>query len=142
MPEAQAPTERELRELAIHGETLRAQLSALDAQRGYVAELLAEARRSLQTLDHLAQATPDEELLIPLGGGAFVHGRLSQPGKVVSAIGSGVHAELAAADARERMGRRVESLEATATALSRDMGRVSDELARINAVVESYYGGA
>lgn len=136
------PTEAELRELAMRADSARAQLGALEGQREYVGELLAEARRSLQSLESLARAKDGEELLIPLGAGAFVHGRLSQPQVALASLGNGVHAELPATDAAQRVRTRVESLEGAANALTQDIARLSEELARMNAVVESYLGGA
>lgn len=139
--EPRGPTEQELRELALRGESLRQQLSALEAQREYVQELSGEARRALAALEHLASAKDDDEVLLPLGGGAFVRGRLANEGRAIASLGAGVHAELAVADARDRMRARLESLEAAATTLGKDVARVGDEMARINAVLESYYGG-
>lgn len=140
--EPQGPTEQELRELALRGETLRQQLSALEAQREYVVELVGEARRSLSALEHLADAKEGDEVLIPLGAGAFVHGRLTAPSVAIAALGSGVHAEMALADARDRMRARVETLDHAASTLNRDVSRLADEMARINAVLETYYAGA
>jgi prefoldin alpha subunit len=138
--QAQGPSEQELRELAIRGEALRNQLSALEAQREYVLELSGEARRSLSALEHLASAQEGDDVLIPLGGGAFVHGRLASAHVALSSLGSGVHAEVPMADARDRMKARAESLDNAAQTLTRDVSRVADEMARINAVLEQFYG--
>ena len=139
-PQAQGPTEQELRELVVRGESLRQQLSSMEAQREYVLELSGEARRSLTALEHLVEARDGDDVLIPLGGGAFVHGRLANAGVALASIGSGVHAEVPMADARDRMRARVESLEAAAQTLNRDVSRMADEMARINAVLEQFYG--
>lgn len=140
-PPAQGPSEQDLRELALRGESLRAQLSALEAQREYVLDLSGEARRSLNALEHLASAQDGDDVLIPLGGGAFVHGRLANARVALSSLGSGVHAEVPTAEARDRMRARAESLDAAAQTLTRDVSRLADEMARINAVLEQVYGG-
>jgi prefoldin alpha subunit len=136
-----APTEQELRELVVRGETLRQQLAGLDAQREYVGEVLAETRRSLLTLENLEKAKPGDEILVPLGAGAFVHGALADPARALASLGSGVHAELPTPEAAARLRARAESLEKTSDALAQDAGRIADELARINAIVEQFYGG-
>lgn len=140
--EPRGPSEQELRELAMRGEALRQQLSAMEAQREYVTELSGEARRSLTALEHLVGAKEGDDVLIPLGGGAFVHGRLVNPGVALASIGSGIHAEVPVAEARDRLRTRVESLEGAAQTLDRDLSRLADEMARINAVLETYYAGA
>lgn len=139
-PARQAPSEQELRELAIRGESIRNQLSAMEAQREYVLELSGEAKRSLSALEHLVGAGEGDDVLIPLGGGAFVHGRLANANVALSSLGSGVHAEVPMADARDRMKARAESLESAAQSLTRDVSRLADEMARINAVLEQFYG--
>lgn len=125
----------------MRGETLRQQLSALDAQREYVGEVLMETRRSLLTLENLEKAKAGDEILVPLGAGAFVHGKLADPTRALASLGSGVHAELPSAEAAARLRARAESLEKTADALGQDSARVADEMARINAIVEQFYGG-
>lgn len=136
-----APTEADLRELALRGESLRQQLAAVEAQRDYVAELLAEARRSLTTLEHMTGAQAGDEVLVPLGAGAFVHARLADPSRTLASLGSGLHAEVPSADARDRMRTRVQSLETAAATTQQEATRLLDEMTRINAVLETYYRG-
>lgn len=139
--EPRGPSEQELRELALRGESVRSQLNALEAQREYVQELVAEARRALSALEHLAGAKDGDEVLLPLGGGAFVKGRLVNEGRAIASLGAGIHAELPVADARDRMRARVETLDGASQTLGKDVARLGDEMARINAVLESFYGG-
>lgn len=135
------PTEAELRELVLHGETLRQQLGALEQQRDLLVDLSGDARRSLSALEALAAAKEGDEMLVPLGAGAFVHARLAHAGRAIASLGAGLHAEMPVEDARQRLQGRVESLDAAAAQLTRDLQRVLDELQRVNAVVESAYGG-
>lgn len=137
---SQGPTEQELRELVLRSDQVRQQLAAMEAQREYLLEAGAETRRSLQTLEHLATAKPDETILVPLGGGAYVHARIADPTKAIASLGNGVHAELPTADAAARLKARVDNIESAHQALAKDIARLSDELARATAILESYYG--
>lgn len=139
--EPQAPTEAQLRDLMMRAEQVRQQVAALEGQRDYLVELLGEARRALLTLEHLAQAKDGDEILIPVGAGAFVHASLAHPGKAIASLGSQLHAEVPSEDAARRLRERVESLEGAQGALSKDIDRLADELARANAILETYYGG-
>lgn len=136
-----APTEAELRELMLHGEQLRQQIGAIEQQRDLLADLAAEARRSLASIDALATAKDGDEVLVPLGAGAFVHARLAGAGRALASLGAGLHAEMPVEAARERLQARVESIDQAAGQLTRDLQRVVDEMQRVNAVVENAYGG-
>ena len=139
-PGAQGPSEQELRELVLRSDQVRQQLAQMEAQREYLIEVGGETRRSLQTLEHLAGAAPEELVLVPLGGGAYVHARVADPSKAIASLGNGVHAELPTSEAATRLRARVESLDNAQQALAKDIARLSDELARATAILESYYG--
>ena len=137
----QGPSEEQLRELVLRSDQVRQQLAQMEAQREYLMEVSAETRRSLQTLEHLAHAKAGETILVPLGGGAYVHATVADPAKTISSLGSGVHAEVATSDAAARLKARAENLDGAQQALAKDIARLSDELARATAILESYYGG-
>ena len=140
-PGAQGPSEQELRELVVRSDQVRQQLAQMEAQREYLLEVGAETRRSLQTLEHLATATPDDQVLVPLGGGAYIHARVADPTKAIASLGNGVHAQLPTSEAAARLRARADNLDSAQQALSKDIARLSDELARATAILESYYGG-
>lgn len=124
----------------MRGETLRQQLAALESQRDIILEMDHEAHRALAALEHFATAKEGDETLVPLGAGAFVHARLASPQVAIASLGSGIHAEVPAQAARDRMRARLESLEGVMGQLEKEIGRVSDELTRINAMLEQVYG--
>lgn len=134
------PTEAELRELLMRSDSMRQQLAAVEQQRELLLDLLGDARRALSSLEHIAKAKEGDEVLMPLGAGAFAHARLAPPERVIANLGASIHAEIPVADAVERMRARVESLETANSQLAKDGQRVADELARMNAVLEPYLG--
>lgn len=140
--EPQGPTEQELRELVLRSDQVRSQLAAMEAQREYLLEATGETRRSLSTLEHLEKAPAGETILVPLGAGTFVQATVPTPNKAIASLGSGVHAEVTAAEAAARLRQRAENLENAQQQLSKDIARLSDELARASAILEAYYGGA
>lgn len=139
---AGAPTEAELREVVMRGEQLRQQLAGLESQRELVTELAGEARAAFTALEHLEKAKAGDETLVPLGAGAFLRARIDDPTKALASLGTNIHAELPVADARARMTARSESLDNANGQLVKEINRVADELARINALLEQAYGGA
>lgn len=139
--EPRAPTEAEVRELLMRGETLRQQLGTLETQREYLLELLQDARRALATVEHVEKSADGDEVLVPVGAGTYLRASLAHGGEAITSLGSGLHAQLPAKDARERLGERVKNLEEAAGTLGKDVARISEELARINAIAEQIYGG-
>lgn len=125
----------------LRSDQVRQQLAQMEAQREYLMEVAGEARRSHATLEHLANAKPGDAVLVPLGAGAYVHASVADPTKAIASLGSGVLAELSTSDAATRLKARVENLESAQSALSKDIARLSDELARSTAVLEAYMGG-
>lgn len=137
----QGPSEAQLRELMLRSEQVRQQVAALEGQREYLVELLGETRRALTTLEHMAGAKPGDAILVPVGAGAYVHASFVSPDRAIASLGSSLHAEMPSADAAARLRERVESLEGAQGALTKDIDRLSDELARASAILETYYGG-
>jgi len=125
----------------LRSDQVRQQLAQMEAQREYLMEVTGESRRSLATLEHLAGAKQGDEVLVPLGAGAYVHARVADPTRAIASLGSGVHAEVATTEAAARLKARVENLDSAQSALSKDIARLSDELARATAVLEAYMGG-
>ena len=113
----------------------------MEAQREYLVEVATEARRALSTVEHLANAPENETVLVPLGGGAYVQATVADPRKTLASLGSGVHAELTAAEAATRLRGRVDNLDSAQQALAKDIARLSDELDRATAILETYYAG-
>src|ERR1051326_2399916 len=93
------------------GERFRHELAALDEQRAYLAQLLADFSRGHETLEALKSLKEGDETLVPVGGGAFVRARVASPGKVIASVGAGVHAETPVDDALARVQERIDSLQ-------------------------------
>lgn len=134
------PTEADLRELMMRSEAVRQQISMLEQQREILLEVSQEATRSLTTLQGLEQAKDGDELLVPIGAGTFLHARLDQAGRALTSLGSNLHAEVTLADAAARLRERMENLNATNQRLASELNRLLDEMARLNAVLESAQG--
>lgn len=137
---AAAPSETELRELVVRADMLRQQLGALEAQREMLVEVTEDTSRALLTLGALAQAKEGDEVLVPIGAGAFVPARLTGSGKAIAALGSALHAELPIADAEARLRERVQGLQATSQRLTTEISRLVEEMTALNATLESHAG--
>lgn len=131
-----ADVQAEVEEVLQIGERIRAELGALEEQRALLAEVVSDYQRGRDALAALAGASGDVEVLVPLGGGNFVSGKLAGGSKVVSSIGSGVHVESSIADAIARVSKRLESAEQSSARLAEEVRRLSAEMGRVNAHLE------
>lgn len=136
-----AADERALREALELGEAYRQQLAALDEQRAMLGGVIADYRRARESLAALDKVGAGEEVLLPLGGGAFVHATLANPGRVVSTLGAGVHAETPLADAIRRMEARIDSVAEAERRMAEESKRLEGELAELSRQVQAMAPG-
>jgi len=84
----------------------------------------AELRMSQQSLGELKDLKQDTPLLVPVGGGAFVHAKATTLDKVIVGVGADVSIEMELPKALEDIAKRLEEVEKTATAVEEQLGQV------------------
>jgi len=84
----------------------------------------AELRMSQQSLGELKDLKQDTPLLVPVGGGAFVHAKANTLEKVIVGVGAEVSIEMDLPKALEDIAKRLEEVEKTATAVEEQLGQV------------------
>lgn len=134
---APALQEDDIREAMAVAEQLRYQMAALEDQRQYLASLLQEYTRGRTALESIAKAQPGDEILVPVGGGAFVPARLGEVTRVVSTLGSGVHIECAPDEALARLQERIQGAEAAAQRVGQELARLDQQAAQLNEMLQS-----
>lgn len=82
-----------MQEIVAEVETLRAQSNALQQQLMVVLNTLQELRAAQQALENLDTIGSESEMLVPLGGGAFINAHLGDTSKVVLNLGANIMAE-------------------------------------------------
>ncbi len=84
----------------------------------------AELRMSQQSLGEMKELKPDTPLLVPVGGGAFVHAKTAPVDKVVVGVGADVSIEMDLPKALEDIQKRLEEVEKTVAAVEEQLGQV------------------
>ena len=93
--------EEEIRRLLATYQQYQAQAEGIMRQIN-LTQLTAEGLdRALGAVDELDKAEVGQEILVPIGSGSFVHGKLASKEKVVLNVGSGVSIEKTASEAKE-----------------------------------------
>lgn len=91
-------------------EYYKEQLNALDLQSQYMQAALVDYYKSKITIENLHKANINSDILIPIGGGAFINGSIKDYSKVLVDIGAGLVAEKTVDDALKKIDERIKNL--------------------------------
>lgn len=129
-----------LREALEVGEVLQSQLAQLDEQMTYLQAVTQEFQRARTTLETLAKAKKGEELLLPIGGGAYVRATLADEDRVISGLGAGISVEGPVSDALRRVDEQLAAARETSERLQQEMQRVLQQMQAVEARVGELSG--
>lgn len=125
-------------------EELAAQLRAVQAQAGSIAQQvavvqssIAEHERAIATLEELRKMARGGDLLVPAGAGTYFFATLARTDRVIADLGAGVSAERKPEEALAVLQRRKEELAALHQRMVEGLSRLEDEEERIQAEVAS-----
>ncbi len=130
--------EEEIRRLLAAYQQYQAQADAIMRQIS-LTQLTAEGLdRALGAVDALEKAEVGQEMLVPIGSGSFIHGKLASKEQVVLNVGAGVSIEKTAAEAREVLKvRKTEVLEGSRK-LNEVLAKIDQEMQRIQAIMQKF----
>lgn len=120
-----------LQEYGQQADVLVQQLQALEEGR-------MEALAAIDALKELL-ATPEDTVLLPLGGGASVRARVIEPESVLLNIGADIALERSNTDAVEFLKDRVTEMEASAKKVAETIDRIRSQMNEIARRIESGY---
>ena len=92
-------------------EYYKEQLNSLDMQVQYLQAALADYHKAKLTVDQLNTSADKSEILIPIGGEAFLNGILSDNSKVLVDIGAGLVIEKTVEGASKKIDERIKNLQ-------------------------------
>jgi len=122
------PTEQQVQEDLIRLDAYRSQLNGLVQQHQILIASRQEHLRARESLEGIDRSATGDEVLVPLGGEAYVRGRLSREAPVLLGIGSGVAAEMDRGKAAEVIAERVTRIEQTIREIEGQMGAVDERI--------------
>jgi prefoldin alpha subunit len=122
-------------------------LARLDAYRNQLNQMLQQhSVLSASRLDHLRardalegldRGGEDREILVPLGGEAYIRGRLDRTGPVQLGLGAGHFAEVERPKAAEILAERTKAIEDAAMGLEGQMRALEERITAISRRVEA-----
>ena len=126
------PSERQVEEDLVRLDAYRNQLNGLVQQRQILGASRQDHARARESLDGIDRADAATEFLVPLGGEAFVRGKVDRASPVLLGVGSGVVVELDRAKATETIAQRITRIEQTIRELEGQMGAVDERIQLIS----------
>lgn len=103
--------QEKLRNLAAELRFLDMALQELQYRMGMVEGAMRELTITNMTLEGMETAAKDSEILIPMGGGSFVKGRITDTEKIILGVGAGVALEKGTKEARAHVEMQLSALQ-------------------------------
>ena len=119
--------EEELQKYMTLIEYYKEQLKSLEYQFSLIQTTINDQTKAKITLEKLKGAKNDSELLLPIGGGAFINATLKNSSKVLYDVGEGVVIEKTIEDAIIKVDIRIKELQQTEEKISTMAQQIQNE---------------
>ncbi len=120
--------EEDYAKLAYEMRIYRKQLAILQREIERITLTSIDLSNAMRTIEQIGG---EEEALIPIGGGSYVRGRLSN-GNALVAVGSGYMMEMEKNTAKEKIKSRIEATKTAVNRLSQEFGSISGKLEEVS----------
>ncbi len=115
---------------------IESQLAFYQEQFQTLSQLFTELSLSISTLKGLKESSTDNEILIPIGSGAYVWARIENKEQVLTLVGAHVHVEKSIDDAIQTIEGRKAKVENSLKQLTNETQRLASERDRIRQFIE------
>lgn len=99
-------------------EYYKEQLKSLELQFSYLQNTIADHAKAKITLEKISKEKKEADILLPIGGGAFIDAKAKNPAKVLFDVGNGIVIEKTSNEAAEKIGKRIKDLQQTEEKIS------------------------
>jgi prefoldin alpha subunit len=138
---ANPASEAQIHEIVERAQLYQQRLDLLQQQANLVQASVDDLDNALKALGSLESQETGHELLVPIGGGSFVHAALAKPGTVLVGLGAGVSIERNFVDAKAIFQSRRTELEKVLAETTEAMNQIANELMRLQQEAQKYQQG-
>jgi len=128
--------ESQLRQIVTEMRMMENTVNTLQQRLQIVVASVSELRLAKQSLEDLKAVKPGSNLLVPVGGAAFINANLGDVEKVVVGIGADVSLEMAYDDAVKDINERLEEMEKAQGSIEQQLGQIMAQLEAHQSVAE------
>lgn len=117
----------------------QAEAEAIVQQLGLFQLSMEGCEKALTAVEAMeAAGDDDQEILVPIGQGSFIHARLASKEKVVVGVGAGVSIEKSTQEAKEALTQRKVQLTEASAKLNQALSRIEAEMGKIQSIAAQY----
>lgn len=131
-------SEEEIRRLLAAYEQYQAQADGISHQLGLTQMAAQGLERALGAVEALEDAEVGQEILVPIGSGSFIHGKLASKENVVLNVGAGVSIEKSIDEARELLKLRKNEVLEGSKKLGDVLAKIDQEMQKIQGIMQQY----
>jgi len=128
--------ENQLRQIVTEMRMMEGTVNTLQQRLQIVVASVSELRLAKQSLEDLKGVKLGSNLLVPVGGAAFINANLGDVEKVVVGIGADVSLEMAYEDAVKDINERLEEMEKAQGSIEQQLGQIMAQLDAHQSVAE------
>lgn len=121
-------TEEELRRLSMEMRYLEQTAETLQQRISMVNATITDLAYANMTLDGIEKEKENAELLVPIGGSAYVKVKLADSNKVIVGMGAGVSVEKTLQEAKTTLKERLDELEKTMNSAQQQFTQVAERI--------------
>jgi prefoldin alpha subunit len=136
MTQSLSEKENKLRQLLTEMRMMEGTVNLLQQRLQVVMASVSELRLANQSLGDLKDIQSGSNLLVPIGGAAFINASLGNVQKVVVGIGADVSLEMTYDDAVKDVSERLLEMEKAQTSIEQQLGQIMAQLEAHQTVVE------
>jgi len=114
-------------------EQYKEQINSLEMQSQYIQAAVIDYNKAKLTLKNIKNTEKDKDILLPIGGSAFINANLKNPSNVLFDIGAGVITEKKTEDAIKKIDKKIEELQKTQERLLEVMQNLQNNSAEVSA---------
>ncbi len=121
-------SEEELRKLSVEMRYLEQTAETLQQRIGMVNAAVSDLTFASMTLDGIVTEKENAELLVPIGGNAYIKAKLADTNTVIVGMGAGVSVEKTLAEAKVTLKERLDELVKTMNAAQQQFNQVAERI--------------
>jgi len=116
--------DKEMQRKMMELEAFKAQLQQYQQQKSQIMMTVQEMMSAKATIDGIMDTKDGEEMIIPIGGGTFIRGTISDPKNVISSVGADIAVTKDVASAKKRIEEQIKSAEESVAKLDSEMQKI------------------
>ena len=134
--------EEEVRRLLAAYQQYQAQAESIVRQLNLTQVTMQGLENALSAVEALDTAEEGQDILVPIGSGSFIHGKLASKEKIVLNVGAGVSIEKTATEAKEILKVRKDEVLEGSKKLNEVLAKIDQEMQKIQALMEQFEASA